>query len=149
MGNNLTILAIFSIGTMLVLRGYMSTGIRVCQTKNERKGYAANASIVDRWFFWTAPKIVKDRYSKFEKKMIHYSSMVKVYRAINLVIHIALAVELIFIMCYALGFGQEHFIDRICIAYFAISFLSFVLLAVVEFKMNSRYHRSRYGSGKA
>ena len=149
MGNNLIILAIFSIGTMLVLRGYMSMGIRLCQTKKERKFYAVNVSIVDRWFFWTAPKIVKDKYSKFEKKMIHYSSMAKVYRAINLVIHIALAVELVFIMCYSFGFGQEHFIDRICIAYFAISFLSFVLLAVVEFKMNSRYHRSRYGSGKA
>ena len=45
---------------------------------------------------------------------------------------------------------DRHFIDSVCIAdTLAISFLSFVLLAVVEFKMNSRYHRSRYGSGKA
>lgn len=148
MGNNLVSLAVFSIGTLLILRGYMSVGIRVCQTKKDRKLYIANTSIVDRWFFWTAPKIIKDKYSKFEKKMIRYSSIAKVYRAANLAIHITLAIELVLILCYALGFAEEYLLDWSCIAYFATAFLLFVLLAVIEFKTNSRYHRSRYGRRK-
>lgn len=148
MGNNLIILAVFSIGTLLILRGYMSIGIRVCQTKKNWKLYIANVSMLDRWFFWTAPKIIKDKYSKFEKKMIRYSSIAKVYRAINLAIHIALTIEFVFIFCYALGFAEEYLLDRICIAYFVTAFLLFVLLAVIAFKTNSRYHRSRYRSRK-
>lgn len=145
MGNNLIILAIFSIGILLVLRGYMSMGIRICLAKKDRKLYTANVSVIDRWFFWTAPKIVKDKYAKSEKKRIPYSSMVKAYRAVNLVMHIALTAESVSIFCYAFGFVPELFLNWVCAAYFVASFLSFVLLTVIDLTINSRYHRSRYG----
>lgn len=124
----------------------MSAGIRSCQTKKDWKLYVANVPVIDRWFFWTAPKIMKDKYSKSEKKIIHYSSIVKAYQVINIVIHIALTIELVFIFCYAFGFVEEYLFDRICIAYFVVAFLLFVILAIIELKTNSRYHRSRYGS---
>lgn len=84
-------------------------GSRACQTKKNWKLYVANVSIVDRWFFWTAPKIMKDKYSKSEKKIIRYSSIAKAYQAINLAIHMALAIELVFAFCYALDFVGEYF----------------------------------------
>ncbi len=146
MENNLIILVMFSIGILLILRGYMSVGSRACQTKKNWKLYVANVSIVDRWFFWTAPKIMKDKYSKSEKKIIRYSSIAKAYQAINLAIHMALAIELVFAFCYALDFVGEYFFNRVCIAYFATAFLLFVILAIIELKTNGRYHRSRYGS---
>lgn len=146
MENNLIILVIFSIGILLILRGYMSAGIRACQTKKNWKLYVANVSIVDRWFFWTAPKIMKDKYSKSEKKIIRYSSIAKAYQAINLAIHMALAIELVFISCYALGLVEEYLFNRVCIAYFVVAFLLFAILAIIELKTNSKYHRSRYGS---
>ena len=146
MENNLIILTAFSIGILLILRGYMSAGIRAYQTKKDWKLYAANVPIVDRWFFWTAPKIMKDKYSKSEKKIIHYSSIVKAYQVINIVIHIALTIELVFVFCYALEFVEDDLFDRVCIAYFVVAFLLFVVLAIIELKTNSRYHRSRYYS---
>ena len=146
MENNLIILVIFSIGILLILRGYMSAGIRACQTKKNWKLYVANVSIVDRWFFWTAPKIMKDKYSKSEKKIIRYSSIAKAYQAINLAIHMALAIELVFISCYALRLVEEYLFNRVCIAYFVVAFLLFAILAMIELMTNSKYHRSRYGS---
>lgn len=146
MESNLIILVIFSIGILLILRGYMSAGIRACQTKKNWKLYVANVSIVDRWFFWTAPKIMKDKYSKSEKKIIRYSSIAKAYQAINLAIHMALAIELVFISCYALRLVEEYLFNRVCIAYFVVAFLLFAILAMIELMTNSKYHRSRYGS---
>lgn len=124
----------------------MSAGIRACQTKKNWKLYVANVSIVDRWFFWTAPKIMKDKYSKSEKKIIRYSSIAKAYQAINLAIHMALAIELVFISCYALRLVEEYLFNRVCIAYFVVAFLLFAILAMIELMTNSKYHRSRYGS---
>ena len=146
MESNLIILVIFSIGILLILRGYMSAGIRACQTKKNWKLYVANVSIVDRWFFWTAPKIMKDKYSKSEKKIIRYSSIAKAYQAINLAIHMALAIELVFAFCYALRLVEEYLFNRVCIAYFVVAFLLFAILAMIELMTNSKYHRSRYGS---
>ena len=124
----------------------MSVGIRTYQTKKDWKLYVANVPVIDRWFFWTAPKIMKDKYSKSEKKIIHYSSIVKAYQVINIVIHIALTIELVFVSCYALGLVEEYLFNRVCIAYFVVAFLLFVILAIIELKTNSRYHRSRYYS---
>ena len=146
MESNLIILVIFSIGILLILRGYMSAGIRACQTKKNWKLYVANVSIVDRWLIWTAPKIMKDKYSKSEKKIIRYSSIAKAYQAINLAIHIALTIELVFISCYALRLVEEYLFNRVCIAYFVVAFLLFAILAMIELMTNSKYHRSRYGS---
>ena len=146
MENNLIILVIFSIGILLILRGYMSAGIRACQTKKDWKLYVANVPVIDRWFFWTAPKIMKDKYSKSEKKIIRYSAIAKAYQVINLAIHIALTIELVFISCYALGLVEEYLFNRVCIAYFVVAFLFFAILAIIELKTNSKYHRSRYGS---
>ena len=124
----------------------MSAGIRACQTKKDWKLYVANVPVIDRWFFWTAPKIMKDKYSKSEKKIIRYSAIAKAYQVINLAIHIALTIELVFISCYALGLVEEYLFNRVCIAYFVVAFLLFAILAIIELKTNSKYHRSRYGS---
>lgn len=148
MGNNLIILTVFSIITLLILRGYMSVGIRLFQTKNERKRYVSNVSKMDRWFFLTAPKVISDKYSRYEKRTIHYSSMAKTYRIVNCVNHATLVVELIFILSFSLGFVEESLLNIVCVTYFVMAYFSFGVLAVVEFKANKRFHRSRY-SGKS
>lgn len=89
---------------------------------------------------------MKDKYSKSEKKIIRYSSIAKAYQAINLAIHMALAIELVFISCYALRLVEEYLFNRVCIAYFVVAFLLFAILAMIELMTNSKYHRSRYGS---
>ncbi len=146
MESNLIILVIFSIGILLILRGYMSAGIRACQTRKDWKLYDANMPVIDRWFFWTVPKIMKDKYSKSDKKIICYSAIAKAYQVINLAIHIALTIELVFISCYALRLVEEYLFNRVCIAYFVVAFLLFAILAMIELMTNSKYHRSRYGS---
>ena len=72
MESNQMILAAFSVGLLLVLRGYMSLGMREFQTKKEWKRYKEEVPAVERWFFWTAPRTIGDKYSKAEKKKIRY-----------------------------------------------------------------------------
>ncbi len=148
MESNQMILTAFSVGLLLVLRGYMSLGMREFQTKKEWKRYKEEVPAIDRWFFWTAPRTIGDKYSKAEKKMIRYSAAARVYRAVNFVLHIALLVELTVICCNALGFAGEAFLNGTCMLYFCMVFLAFVCLAVMEYAMNSRYHRSRYSRRK-
>ena len=88
--NNIWGFLLFSIAALLALRGFMGAGVRSFLTKNERKKYHASTSRIDRWFFWSVPNLISDRYSKSEKRRISYASTLKAYRAINLAAHIGL-----------------------------------------------------------
>ena len=146
--NNIWGFLLFSIAALLALRGFMGTGVRSFLTKNERKKYHANTSGIDRWFFWSVPNLISDRYSKSEKRRISYASTLKAYRVINLAAHIGLTVVLLFIVCYFAGYVGARVLNTVCIADAIMILLMFVVLAVIEFWMNRRYHLTRYRSRK-
>ena len=144
--NNIFLL--FSIAALMALRGFMGTGVRSFLTKNERKKYHANTSGIDRWFFWSVPNLISDRYSKSEKRRISYASTLKAYRVINLAAHIGLTVVLLFIVCYFAGYVGARVLNTVCIAYTIAILLMFAVLAAIEFGMNRRYHLARYRNKK-
>lgn len=146
--NNIWGFLLFSIAALLALRGFMGTGVRSFLTKNERKKYHANTSGIDRWFFWSVPNLISDRYSKSEKRRISYASTLKAYRVINLAAHIGLTVVLLFIVCYFAGYVGARVLNTVCIAYTIAILLMFVVLAAIEFGMNRRYHLARYRNKK-
>lgn len=146
--NNIWGFLLFSIAALLALRGFMGAGVRSFLTKNERKKYHASTSRIDRWFFWSAPNLIRNRYSKSEKRKISYSSTLKAYRAINLAAHIGLTAVLFFTVCYFAGYVGERVLNTVCIAYAIIILLMFAVLAVIEFGTNQRYHLARYRNKK-
>ena len=146
--NNIWGFLLFSIAALLALRGFMGTGVRSFLTKNERKKYHANTSGIDRWFFWSVPNLISDRYSKSEKRRISYASTLKAYRVINLAAHIGLTAVLFFIVCYFAGYVGARVLNIVCIAYTIAILLMFVVLAAIEFGMNRRYHLARYRNKK-
>ena len=146
--NNIWGFLLFSIAALLALRGFMGTGVRSFLTKNERKKYHANTSGIDRWFFWSVPNLISDRYSKSEKRRISYASTLKAYRVINLAAHIGLTAVLFFIVCYFAGYVGARVLNTVCIADAIMILLMFVVLAVIEFWMNRRYHLTRYRNKK-
>lgn len=146
--NNIWGFLLFSIAALLALRGFMGTGVRSFLTKNERKKYHANTSGIDRWFFCSVPNLIRNRYSKSEKRRISYASTLKAYRVINLAAHIGLTVVLFFIVCYFAGYVGARVLNIVCIAYAIAILLMFVVLAVIEFGMNRRYHLARYRNKK-
>lgn len=146
--NNIWGFLLFSIAALLALRGFMGTGVRSFLTKNERKKYHANTSGIDRWFFWSVPNLISDGYSKSEKRRISYASTLKAYRVINLAAHIGLTVVLLFIVCYFAGYVGARVLNTVCIADAIMILLMFVVLAVIEFWMNRRYHLTLYRNKK-
>lgn len=141
---NLVTVVIFSIGVQLVLHNYMSISIRLCLSKNEWRCYIRNTGFLDRWFFWSAPQIIRNKYSKRERKMIRYSSMAKAYRMLNIAIHFLGGIELVIVLSYHFEAIHKAIFEWWSIMYFIICFLLFVILSIIELIVNHQYHRSRH-----
>ena len=129
---------------LLIIRGHMGITLHLALSKKERKTYRFQLSLLDRWFFWSAPQIIKDKYSKRERKTIRYSAIFGTYRVILIVLNTELIAVIV------LGFlsnASEYFksIFSCCCGLFIISaMLSFVVMAAIEVSSNPRYHKKRY-----
>ena len=95
MGENAIMLSFAFLCMLIILRAYMGLTVRIVLSKKERRKYQADYSWLNRWFFCSVHKIIKDKYSKYEKRTIRYTSIMKVYKAITIVLHIELALVLL------------------------------------------------------
>ncbi|MBQ3147556.1 MAG: hypothetical protein IJB91_07515 [Oscillospiraceae bacterium] len=137
-------LLLFSLVILLVVRGLMSIFVQLSMSKKERKQYRTSAGIIDRWFLWSIPHYVKDRYSRYEKRVIHYTMIVPICRMISITLTVLFLTELVAILLNQLGFLALKYAEIVCIVYFVVGFVSFCIVAAIEFFTNRRYHRSRY-----
>lgn len=144
MENNKVFLLVFFLIILLVVRGYMGLTIRLSLSKKERKNYQTNTSILNRWFFVSAHHFVKNKFNKYEKKVIPYPSILKLYRGIMVLLHSELAVVLIFSVLSSMLEVFSVVYNYICWTYTGSLLVSFILLTIIEFKSNRRYHRNRY-----
>ena len=134
---------VFFVG-LLIVRGYMGLIVRLTLSKKERKKYKEETSFVNRWFFWSAHRFVKDRYSKPEKKVIKYSSVVCIYRVLNAILHILLISTIVVVICNYYEILSDHIVNYACWCYIIFLLSTLVLLAIVELASNQRYHKQRY-----
>ena len=130
--------------SLLILRAYMGLIIPIALSKKERKEYLLSTSPIDRWFFWSAPKYVKDKYNKFEKRNIPYIIILKVYRTLTVTLHLLLVIFLIIMVLTFFAIIPTEAIDFLCGIYLVFSVLVLIVLFVIELSTNKRYHRSRY-----
>ena len=146
MNGQYLLLLLSSVVTLFVIRGFMSLALWECLSKKKRKNYHKELSFVNRWFFISAPGVVRNIYDKTERRVINYTGLFKVYRTINYIIHISLLIETVFVSVYYAGLISEKIVGKMCLIYFAICLISFVILATIELFIHRRYHRSRYKS---
>lgn len=129
---------------LLFLRGIMGIEIRLSLSKKERKDYIKNTGALARWFFWSAPKILKDKYSRFEKKVIHHKKIAAAYKILNLTVHSLLAFSLLCTLLYAVKIINSIVLNYVYITYFTFGALALLVIFTIELTTNRRYHRSRY-----
>ncbi len=136
-------LIVFFLCTLIVLRGYMGLLIPSVLSKNKRKHYKKDFPLLNRWFFWSAHLVMEDRYDKYEKKIIHYSSIMKLYRFITIYLHIIFFVFLIFAILDSV-FSKLNFVFQVIgFLYLSSAILCFIIFAIIEQVTNRRYHRNR------
>lgn len=129
---------------LLIIRGYMGLTLRLILSKKERKCYQCQFSQLNRWFFGSVHKIIKDKYSKHERKTIRYSAIFGMYKVILSILHIELIAATI---CVFLSISFEYFqsiLPYCCGLYIISAVLSFVILAMIEVFSHPRYHKNRY-----
>ena len=144
MGSNWLFWLIFSAVALLIIRGIMGAELYLCLSKNARKVYKKEVSLINRWFLWSAPQKVKDKYSKYEKQTVQYPVIMAFYRFLNGVLHLLLAVELMAAVAFALDWLTKSVFNAVCQVYLLMCALSLVLLAIIDLTTNRRYHHSRY-----
>jgi len=144
MDSNWIFWLIFSAVALLIIRGYMGLELYQCLPKKSRKAYKKEVSFIDRWFFWSAPQKVQDKYSKYEKRTIQYPDIMAFYRFLNAMLHLMFAAELIVAAAVALDWLTKSVFNAVCQVYLLMCALSLVLLAIIDLTTNRRYHHSRY-----
>ena len=144
MQNNAIILVVVFSIILLVLRGYMGLTIRLVLSKKERKTYQSSHSFLSRWFFWSAHQVIKDKKDKYEKRIIRYKAIMRIYRLITTILHCEL-----FFLCiaglllspYRCFQTPFHFA---CWIYTITVVITFFVLAGIELYVNFRYHKNRF-----
>ena len=128
----------------LTLVVFLRLSVRVLLSKKRYKNYKQNVSFLNRWFLWSAPQMVKDKFSKSERRVIHYTAVVKFYRFLDIFIHIAYVAVLVVLGAEWLGICPDILLNSVLFCYFVIVWMMFFALWILEFVINGKEHRSRY-----
>ena len=134
---------IVNIFLVVVCRFIMLGFIKLKFTKKEKKKYKS-LNVFDRWFFWSMPLIINDKYSKYEKKIIQYSSNVVTYRFINLCMHISLIMPMVLIIFFRMGIVQDYFVDFMCGCLGWCQIATIIIVAIIEDFTFPRARKKRY-----
>lgn len=143
MENSGTLISVFTLA-LLIIRGYMGLTIRLILSKKERKSYQSHLPWLDRWLFWSAHQIVKDKYNKYEKRTIRYTTILKIYKVATCVLHIELIVVIIFAIISLVFECCERPFSYSCWLYIISCILCLMILFLAELHTNLRYHKNRY-----
>ena len=144
MKDNIIVTCLVFLCGLIILRAYMALTTYLAFSKKERKKYQADCTLVDRWFFLSAHKIMKNKYSKYEKRTIPYASITKVYRTITITLHAEFALTLLFAALYFVFDSMYEAYTFFCTLYLISIILSIVVLVILEYICNRRYHINRY-----
>lgn len=141
--NSIILTVVFTI-ILLALRGYMGLTIRLVLNKKERKHYQSSYSLLNRWFFWSTHKKIKDIKDKYEKRTIRYKTIMLLYKCMTIILHFELFA--LIILC-VLTYMNDYYIrifNTGCWIYTISITCCFVVLTGCEFYSNRRYHINRY-----
>ena len=135
---------LFFLIVLIILREFMYLSLKVGQSKNTWKLYKKKCIFINRWFFWSTYKNVKDKFSKNENRIIRYTSIARIYRVFNIFIHILLILQIMISIIFYFGNINNNVLEISYIIYGFSALFIFVFLSIIEFYINKNYHIKRY-----
>ena len=135
---------IFSLLLLLIIRFYIQLTVRSGLSKKQKNQYKT-LSWINRWFLWSAHLYVKDKFSKYEKKTIRYTLHTKIYRIVNLYLHLLFIIEIIAYFLCKYSVLPEVVVEIPMVIYF-FSFLgAFLLMFIVQTISEPRAYKRQCG----
>jgi len=125
---------------LLICRSLFGCEVRSHQSAKASKRYKAEVPLGRRWLLLDAPRYVRDKYSKLERKVIKATFIVQVLRGMNLTLH---ALFLPVIVGALLADGK--WISRIFFSYILVCGGCIILLGMMEWSFHPNRERVRNG----
>lgn len=136
-------LVIFSFVAFLVTRGFMEAVLCGKLSRKGYKAYKAKTNLLDRWFFISARHIVRDKYSKFEGRIIRHTMTVRIMFALNLILHVAFLPEQLLLLMVELNVLNNQVADGAATVFFIVILVVWLSFYFIEGYENRKYHRMR------
>ena len=132
-------LVIFSFLCFLATRGFMEVELSTKLSRKGYKAYKAQTNLLDRWFFISAKHIVRDKYSKFEGKIIRHTMIMRIMLVLNLILHVSFFAEASMLLMGGMGILNKHVVDWAALAFFLLLFVVWGALYFI-----GRYEHRKY-----
>lgn len=87
-----------SILMLLMTRLLFQATLARYQSRKAHRRYKADIPFWNRWLLLSAPDYVQDKYIKLERKVIKAKATIRAIRAMNLLLHLLLAAEVLAIL---------------------------------------------------
>lgn len=135
--------SVFAAISLLILRMFMEIALKTYVSRKKYKYYKESTKFFDRWFFVSARYIVRDKYSKFERRIIRYTLSMKIIFVLNIILNGSFALEIIVLSATALGLIDGQIADVSTTAFFIMILVLVWALGIIDYCENRRYHQMR------
>ena len=141
--NSMTMIVILSISSFLILRFFMGISITVHFSRKKLKYYKKSTSFLDRWFFISVRSMVRDKYSKYEGRVIHYTLSAQIIFVLNIILHVCFLAEMVMLPIIKAGLVSDKATNIIIIGYLSIWLVLMWILGEVIHQEQRRYFRMK------
>lgn len=139
--NGIIRLIIFSFLCFLATRGFMEMELSTNLSRKGYKAYKAQTNLLDRWFFISAKHIVRDKYSKFEGKIIWHTMIMRIMFVFNLILHVGFFAEVSMLLMVRIGILNKHVVDWVALAFFLLLLVVWGALYFILRYEHRKYYR--------
>lgn len=135
---------VFGVGMTTFSRFLFATFFRLRLGKPVKvRKYKREYSFLDRWFFLSLHKEIKDKYNKAEQRRIKYSSIAKIYYCANMINHVALIIYILFLMIVMFVQASQKVLDGCMYALLILHFVFIVLISIMTLYEYANYFKKR------
>ena len=127
----------------IVCKAFMSLIIWDSFSKGQYKKYKRESGFLERYFIVSTQRYVKDRYSKSEKRVINYTSIVKVLFYLNILLHLVFVIHFFGVLIFGFIDINDAIVGSISLIYFLMILLCFIIFALIEQYEKRNYHKKR------
>ena len=127
----------------IVCKAFMSLIIWNSFSKGQYKKYKRESGFWERYFIVSTQRYVKDRYSKSEKRVINYTSIVKVLFYLNILLHLVFVIHFFGVLIFGFIDINDAIVGSISLIYFLMILLCFIIFALIEQYEKRNYHKKR------
>ncbi len=140
---DLILLFIFGMITLIGARAFLEVMLYSSFRGHGYRSYRKQVHRIDRYFMISAQKLIKDRYSKEERRTIRYSAVVQVLFVLNLLLCVTLLSMIVFGILHLAAVVTAELLSAVCLASLIVALFVFFVCGIIEGSVDRNYHKKR------